>query len=111
MKIKLIAFNGVNCLDEYETNLEVVPFFVPNAFTPNGDNTNDLFNVKLSKDAIGLDMTIFDRWGKLLKEYVNEYPGWDGTYKGIKMPSTDYWYTINVDLNETNISGHFTLLR
>jgi hypothetical protein len=40
--------------------------FIPNAFTPNGDNNNDFFNVRLGKDAIGIDMTIFDRWGKLV---------------------------------------------
>ena len=88
-----------------------IPIIPAPIMTPNGDGIKDTWEIKNLEYYHVYCIRIFDRWGKLLKEYVNEYPGWDGTYKGIKMPSTDYWYTINVDLNETNISGHFTLLR
>jgi gliding motility-associated-like protein len=88
-----------------------IPIIPAPIMTPNGDGIKDTWEIKNLEHYHVYRIRIFDRWGKLLKEYVNEYPGWDGTYKGIKMPSTDYWYTVNVDLNETNISGHFTLLR
>ncbi|MBO4529389.1 MAG: T9SS type B sorting domain-containing protein [Paludibacteraceae bacterium] len=36
---------------------------------------------------------------------------WDGTYNGRPLPSTDYWYTINIPEIDRVYSGHFTLIR
>ena len=84
---------------------------IPNVFTPNGDDFNDWLLAKTSALVEKVEFRLFNRAGVLVFTTQEPRLNWDGTYKGIKMPSTDYWYTINVDLNETNISGHFTLLR
>jgi len=56
---------------------------------------------------------IFDRYGKLIKEISPQSPGWDGTYNGNLMPSTDYWF--RVDYNEADalkqFKAHFSLKR
>lgn len=68
-------------------------------------------------DVIGIDkytnyrISIFDRFGKKLISYENEFDGWNGIYKGKKMPSTDYWYSIEVDEADISMRGHFTLIR
>ncbi len=68
-------------------------------------------------DVIGIEkytnyrIFIYDRFGKMLMSYENEFDGWDGVYKGRTMPSTDYWYSIEVDEADISMHGHFTLIR
>ncbi|MCQ2234301.1 MAG: T9SS type B sorting domain-containing protein [Paludibacteraceae bacterium] len=86
---------------------------VPSIITPDGDGDNDYFAVEnLDKypDAV---VRIYDRWGKKIVEYDGGagYEGWDGTYNGKPMPSTDYWYDIWVEELRKSFTGHFTLLR
>lgn len=42
--------------------------------------------------------------------HKNHYKGWDGTYKGNKLPTSDYWYTISLDESDKTVQGHFTLI-
>lgn len=59
-------------------------FYLPNAFTPNGDGVNDEFKVILQahRDEIDFNMWIYDRNGKLLFESNDFDRAWDGYYKG-----------------------------
>ncbi|NQY07342.1 MAG: T9SS type B sorting domain-containing protein, partial [Flavobacteriaceae bacterium] len=56
---------------------------------------------------------IFDRYGKLLKQLDPNGIGWDGTYNGNLLPSTDYWFKLNYieDGVEKEFSGHFAMKR
>ena len=57
-------------------------------------------------------ISIYDGKGRKLVEYkANESRGWDGLYNGIRMPSDDYWYEINIIETDEIIVGHFTLIR
>lgn len=60
--------------------------FVPNAFTPNGDNINDVFEVKHGENCqvLEFNMKIFDRWGRLIYQTNSMERGtaWDGTADG-----------------------------
>ncbi|CAM3450023.1 hypothetical protein FLLO111716_11320 [Flavobacterium longum] len=88
----------------------------PRFFTPNGDGINDTWNIS------GIDqfakIFIYDRYGKLLKQISPIGTGWDGTFNGQALPSTDYWFT--VEYPETNTASlpvmkefraHFSLKR
>ena len=67
----------------------------PNYFTPNGDGINDNWNIwDLSQQSDAV-ISIFDRYGKFLKQISPAGSGWDGTYNGEKLPSTDYWFTVD----------------
>ena len=85
---------------------------IPKYFTPNGDGYNDYWNIDgvnqnfYSKSTI----QIYDRYGKLLKQFNSLGHGWDGNYNDQPMPSEDYWFTINLE-DGRNIKGHFTLKR
>lgn len=88
--------------------------FIPNAFTPNGDGKNDAFNIRVSKDAIGMNMTIFDRWGKLLFEGSSITAGWDGTFKGRNVEVGAYQYIIKVKFRDNKtetFTGDVNLIR
>jgi len=56
---------------------------------------------------------IFDRYGKLLKQISPSGAGWDGTYNGSPLPSSDYWFRVEYKEDETNktFTGHFTIKR
>ena len=58
------------------------------------------------------EVEIYDRFGKMLRRWNDNYTGWDGTYLDIPMPSDDYWYIIKLnDRKEPIYVGHFTLKR
>jgi gliding motility-associated-like protein len=91
---------------------EVAILGIPNFFTPNQDGYNDNWNLKGVNTLFNAKTTvrIFDRYGKLIKELNPMSEGWDGTYIGQQMPSTDYWYSI--ELQDGRIfKGHFALKR
>jgi gliding motility-associated-like protein len=93
--------------------VEPLKLFPPIYFTPNGDGYNDTWEVpgmrEIYPDAV---VSIYDRFGKKLTEYKGAADhGWDGTYLGRDMPTTDYWYEINIKEINVQYVGHFTLLR
>jgi gliding motility-associated-like protein len=106
--------NGVaSCSSIPITDIQVVDY--PKFFTPNGDGINDTWNI------IGLDglskIYIFDRYGKLIKEISPEGTGWDGTFNGQPLPSTDYWFSVAYpETTQTStvnkeFKAHFSLKR
>jgi gliding motility-associated-like protein len=86
----------------------------PHYFTPNGDGFHDTWNVSGLRnfDAV-TKIYIFDRFGKLLKQLSSSGEGWDGTYNGQLLPSTDYWFTVDYPENGVmkQFKAHFTLKR
>ncbi len=89
---------------------EVFLLMYPKFFTPNGDNTNDRWKIKFSKEEPNMQIKIYDRFGKLLKELKPENSGWDGTYNGVEQISDDYWFMITRE-DGKEFRGHFTLKR
>jgi gliding motility-associated-like protein len=85
----------------------------PLYFTPNGDGNNDRWQI----EGIGstAKIYIFDRYGKLLKQLSPTGDGWDGTYNGNSMPSSDYWFIVEYTEPSSNepkeFKAHFTLKR
>ncbi|MCB0547482.1 MAG: gliding motility-associated C-terminal domain-containing protein [Phaeodactylibacter sp.] len=68
------------------------PFiFVPNAFTPNGDNLNDLLFVE-GNTIDELYFAIYNRWGEKVFETDDQSIGWDGTYKGKELSPDAFGY-------------------
>lgn len=82
----------------------------PKYFTPNGDGSNDIWYIKNSAIYPDFKVSIFDRYGKFLYQFNGNKKGWDGKFNSADMPSTDYWFVINME-NERLIKGHFTLKR
>lgn len=91
-----------------------VKVFVPNAFTPNADNRNDVFKPILSFTPSQFLLTIQNRWGNILFESVDPRIGWDGTIKGNKpAPEGIYIYFLRVVSDQGEIiekNGHITLI-
>jgi gliding motility-associated-like protein len=102
--------------DKNGCGIAVVPVFVidyPLYFTPNGDGNHDTWNIA----GIGSSakIYIFDRYGKLLKQLSPTGSGWNGTYNGNMMPTSDYWFLVEYNEpttgNKKEFKAHFTLKR
>tara|TARA_R110002050_G_scaffold300619_1_gene470942 strand:+ start:15992 stop:32578 length:16587 start_codon:yes stop_codon:yes gene_type:complete len=92
--------------------MEYIDICIPNYFTPNNDGVEDTWAPGCTLNYKNLVFLIFDRYGRKVATYrLGEK--WDGKYKGVELPSGDYWYTLK--LNDTKDSrefvGHFTLYR
>ena len=113
----LIAMNAAGCADTACTTIDVFinsVFVIPNVFTPNGDNNNDVFTVQ----AIGLetmDAEIYNRWGQKEYEWHTTNGGWDGrTASGVEAPDGTYFFIIKAkgfDGKEYFEKGYFLLTR
>ncbi len=102
-----IAVRGRNCDDTvFTTHLH---FYIPKFFTPNNDGYHDTFHLGGIEYFNSSQVSIFDRYGKLLKSTVNSSFSWDGTFNNQRLPTADYWYVIIVD--NQKFTGHFTLKR
>ena len=99
---------------------EPVDFLVvgyPKFFTPNSDGFNDFWNILGIETLSDPLVFVFDRYGKLLKQLNANTVGWDGTFNGRPMPSSDYWFRFEYAEQEDAIlvakirRTHFTLKR
>lgn len=86
-----------------------VHLVVPKFFTPNGDSQNDLFQPQGFEFLSDYEISIFNRYGQLVKASKNQPINWDGSFNGSPLPAADYWYRIR--LKETEFKGHFSLKR
>jgi gliding motility-associated-like protein len=94
--------------------------FVPNSFSPNGDDANDIFTI-YGNASINFvrNLNIYDRWGSLLyyREDLNindPSQGWDGLFRGEMMPPGVYVYTFEVVFADGSVrlfKGDVTLVR
>jgi len=70
-------------------------FFIPNAFTPNGDGLNDVFGAIPRLDYINqYRISIFNRWGQMIFDTSDLNQGWDGSYQGKPCQAGAYVYRI-----------------
>ncbi|MEP7110767.1 MAG: LamG-like jellyroll fold domain-containing protein [Ferruginibacter sp.] len=88
-------------------------FFVPNAFSPNGDGKNDCFRVNNFGTVKSVDFSIFNRWGNLIFHTKNVNDCWDGTCKGSPADPGNYIYFIKSynECGENVRKGSLLLIR
>ena len=84
----------------------------PKYFTPNGDGSNDFWNIKglNTPEYYSAIVYIFDRYGKLITQVRPKNSGWNGKFNDKDVPSDDYWYTVQLADGRSD-SGHFSLKR
>ncbi|MEO6231952.1 MAG: PKD domain-containing protein [Ferruginibacter sp.] len=89
-------------------------FYVPTAYSPNGDGRNDYFKpIAIGMRSIDV-FRVYNRWGQLLYSNTNLEYGWDGTYKGNQQsPGTYVWYAEGIDFRNVKVKkrGYVVLIR
>ena len=120
--ITLTAISDFGCIDiaqmiiEYD---EQEVYYIPNTFTPDGDNFNQIFTPMFYSgfDPFNFEMLIFNRWGETVFETHNAAIGWDGTHgvKGTKVSDGTFTWKITYKNPKTDqrkvLVGHVTLIR
>jgi gliding motility-associated-like protein len=86
-------------------------FFVPNAFTPNGDGLNDVVTpLALGMKSVDLFM-VYNRWGQLMFRTTQIEEGWNGKYRGVVQPVGAYvWYAEGTDYTNKKLTRKGTVL-
>ena len=87
--------------------------FLPNAFTPNGDGSNDVF-LAVANNIVKFEMLIFNRGGSLVFQSNDIRKGWDGNVKGEPAENNVYVYKVNYyskDNKSHSLTGSITLIR
>ncbi len=83
--------------------------------TPNGDGFNDTWNLivdNTSTQNLELEVTVFDRFGRILQQFdPYRSSGFDGNYRGKPLPANDYWFLVKDKTNGGEFRSHFTLRR
>jgi gliding motility-associated-like protein len=114
----LIVRNANGCVDTVSHNIVIGPqftFYIPNAFTPNGDGMNDLF-FGMGIGIVKYEMFIFDRWGNMIYHANSLKEQWDGKAnygKDIAQQDVYVWKVSLTDVfhKKHNYIGTVTLVK
>ncbi|MEN9304571.1 MAG: hypothetical protein RL264_3000, partial [Bacteroidota bacterium] len=120
--ITLTAYNAVGCSSSFQVSLNYksgLLYYVPNSFTPDGDEFNNEFIPIFSSgfDPYNYQLSIYNRWGELLFESFDHTKGWDGSFgtEGLKVQDGTYIWKITFKKPETDdriqLHGHVNLIR
>ena len=102
-------------IDTTIVSREYCNIYVPNAFSPNGDGLNDVFNVSAYRIE-NFEMKIYNRWGEVVFASENTNSGWNGSCNNIFIQSGIYCWTISYktfgnNTNSQHLFGNLTLIR
>lgn len=87
--------------------------FIPNVFSPNGDGTNDFWEIEDKAGILFIRAHVFDRYGKLVHTSFGNKIAWNGMYNGKPLPVATYYYVVQVADGQSsqNIGGWVQILR
>lgn len=110
--VTITDLNGCGTAQE-----EFVIVGFPKFFTPNGDSFNDVWSVGGIEILENPVISIYDRFGKLIHQMGNTDNSWDGTYNGMPVPATDYWFKLSYlddqgqNVTAKYVNSHFSIKR
>jgi gliding motility-associated-like protein len=119
-EVFLVASTDKGCVDTARTTItinDLVIFYIPNTFTPDGDEFNQMFKPIITSgiDPYSYALSIYDRWGELIFESHDIQIGWDGTYQGKICKEGAYIWKISFKETSSDKKqvhqGHLNLLK
>ena len=100
--VEVNSENQLNCLE------------IPTLFSPNGDGTNDKFEISRIDLFPEAKVEIFNRWGNCIfksNNYANSANWWDGTWNGKDMPKGAYIFILTLSSDKEPIQGIVSIVR
>ncbi len=99
--------NEQGCASTYKFTVPIADLEFPRYFYQGEEN----WKIKNLDVYSTSTLRIYDRYSKLIFSADNAIEGWDGNYNGHAMPSTDYWFVLDLPEIDKQYTGHFTLMR
>ncbi|HEY8401216.1 MAG TPA: gliding motility-associated C-terminal domain-containing protein [Cytophagaceae bacterium] len=84
---------------------------VPNAFSPNGDDYNDVWVIRDYQLYPSIDVKVINEWGETVFTSSGYHEPWDGKRNGKDLPAGTYYYIINLGNGDPSFSGSVTIVR
>ena len=117
--VTLFVWNQFNCPDSVTYDIQILNeylVYLPNAFTPNGDGSNDFFFVQGSDiDPSQFDLQVYNRFGQLIFHGTAPDQAWDGTFKGKPVSNDMYVWKLTAKSKKLpekrEYYGHVTVIR
>lgn len=106
-EVVLTITTADGCSDQASMLYEILggPITIPNVFSPNGDGTNEFFEIS-NVQYYPNELTIYGRWGNKVYETLN----YKNTWRGDGVPDGTYYYVLHLS-DDREYSGHVTILR
>ncbi|PWL30357.1 MAG: hypothetical protein DCO96_05085, partial [Fluviicola sp. XM-24bin1] len=120
--VMLTAYTDLGCMDQAFATItiqEELIYYIPNTFTPDGDDYNETFLPVFTEgyDPMDFHFLIFNRWGEIIWESYDASVGWDGTYGvagDLVQDGTYVWkleFKTNMNDERKFLTGHVNLIR
>ncbi len=111
LQYTLYATSVFGCKNENQVFVKVVGgIYVPTAFTPNNDGTNDHWRIPFLDPLLGADVRVYNRYGQLVYRSKAQTVDWDGSTYGMMQPGGAYVYYISFKKNSGIVTMKGTLL-
>ena len=88
-----IGLNIFSIFQFRNRNRQIIIIYIPNSFTPNGDNINDAFGPSVYGIS-EFEMTIYNKWGQIIYHTTEQNKPWDGTINNNETQAGVYTYSI-----------------
>ncbi len=94
---QVVVLDDNGCVDTIDVFIDNEVFvFIPTGISPNSDGVNDTWEIQGINSLQDFQVKILNRWGNVLYSSKNEYVPWDGIYNGVRVPTSDYYYVIEL---------------
>ena len=106
---------GCTATDTVTVNVDILcgQVFVPNAFSPNGDNQNDILYVRGACIKY-MDFSIYNRWGEQVFHTTDPTIGWNGVWRGVPCENAVFTYVLKgtlLDGTQIDKKGNVSLIK
>ncbi|MFH2094698.1 MAG: gliding motility-associated C-terminal domain-containing protein, partial [Bacteroidota bacterium] len=111
--VTITDYNNCTLIDTVEIETEYNYIEIMNAFTPNGDGTNDTWTIKYIDQYPGCHVDVFNQWGMNVFSSTGYLEKWNGkkNNSGSNLPSAAYYYIIDLGDGTDQYTGSVTIIR
>lgn len=111
--VHVVIKNKIDTVIKYVIEKEKCKVSIPNHFTPNSDNYNDLWQLGATENYPNFELYVFNKWGQQVHSQKGSFTPWDGKWNGINVLDGTYYYVFYYDGGNKRdlIKGDVTILR
>lgn len=107
---QVVVVDGNGCVDTIDVFInDEVSLFIPTGISPNSDGVNDFWAIQGIETINDYQIKVLNRWGQVLFSAKNQYEPWDGTFNGKLVPTSDYYYIIEISSINKVYTGTLTV--